>query len=332
MRALFTILLLCLGSVSHAEQYGPREFSGQAFTAIVSAFEPEIDAVIQHMLDSGEASIKGGVEIHGVTYYLGEYRGQPVLIFATGISITNAAMTTQMALDYFPVERLIFMGICGGINPQWQPGDVVVPARWFYHDESIYANPKEDRTAGHVLPDYYASYLEQANARRSDDPTLPEYLPFQFIYPSEVMVVKDGQTTPTLTPYFAASEELLAAAQAAVESLPPQTLGEREVQFSVGGHGVSGSVFLDNRDYREWVRGVYTAEVTDMESSAIGQVCTVNGVDWVVIRAVSDLAGGQHGPNELSEYKVSASAFGTTLLFALLDELFGLAEVGAGQH
>ncbi len=322
MYRVLIVFLLSLGACTlRAEEYGPREFSGEPFTAIVSAFEPEIDAVIQHMLASGEASIEGNVNIRGVTYYHGHYRGQPVLIFATGISITNAAMTTQMALDYFPIERLVFMGICGGINPQWKPGDVVVPARWFYHDEAYYANPLEDRTSGYRVPDFYSNYLEEANARRKEDPGLPKYMPFDFIYPREVKVVMEGQTMPTPSPYFAVSAELLAATQRAVERMPLQVLGEREIQLSVGGHGVAGSVFLDNRDYREWVREVYAAEVVDMESTAIGQVCTVNGVDWIVIRAVSDLAGGQHGPNELSQYKLSASAYGTKLLFALLDEL-----------
>ena len=34
-----------------------------------------------------------------------------------------------MALDYFPVDELVYMGIAGAVNPKWQPGDVIVPER-----------------------------------------------------------------------------------------------------------------------------------------------------------------------------------------------------------
>jgi adenosylhomocysteine nucleosidase len=34
-----------------------------------------------------------------------------------------------------------------------------------------------------------------------------------------------------------------------------------------------------------------------MESAAVTKVCFVNNVDWLVIRSISDLAGGQPGKN-----------------------------------
>ena len=84
---------------------------------------------------------------------------------------------------------------------------------------------------------------------------------------------------------------------------------------------MTGSVFLDNREYRQWVREVYRAEVTEMESAAIGQVCTVNEIDWIIIRAVSDLAGGQEGINSEHQYQADVSRIGAEVLFALLGEL-----------
>jgi adenosylhomocysteine nucleosidase len=89
----------------------------------------------------------------------------------------------------------------------------------------------------------------------------------------------------------------------------------------VGGNGVTGSVFLDNREYRKWTREVFSAEVTEMESAAIGQVCTINEVDWVIIRAISDLAGGQEGLNVESKYDTEVSRIGANVLFSVLDEL-----------
>ena len=115
---------------------------------------------------------------------------------------------------------------------------------------------------------------------------------------------------------------MLEAARAAIKKLPPQSiLGERFSKLSVGGNGVTGSVFVDNRNYRKWTREVFNAEVTEMESAAVGQVCEINEVDWVIIRSISDLAGGQEGVNDEHIYDVEASRVAAALLFALLDEL-----------
>ncbi|MEC7608982.1 MAG: purine phosphorylase, partial [Verrucomicrobiota bacterium] len=66
---------------------------------------------------------------------------------------------------------------------------------------------------------------------------------------------------------------------------------------------------------------VFDAEVTEMESAAVGQVCTINAVDWIIIRSISDLAGGQEGVNVEHIYDVEASRSGAALLLALLDQL-----------
>ena len=66
---------------------------------------------------------------------------------------------------------------------------------------------------------------------------------------------------------------------------------------------------------------MFKAEVTEMESAAVGQVCEINEVDWVIIRSISNLAGGQEGVNDEHIYDVEASRVAAKLLFALLDEL-----------
>lgn len=80
-------------------------------------------------------------------------------------------------------------------------------------------------------------------------------------------------------------------------------------------------MFLDNREYRKWVRQVFNAEVTEMESAAVGQVCFVNNIDWVIIRAISDLAGGQEGLNVEDIYDEEVSRVGAKVLFSVLEEL-----------
>ncbi len=58
-----------------------------------------------------------------------------------------------------------------------------------------------------------------------------------------------------------------------------------------------------------------------MESAAVGQVCFVNDVDWIIIRSVSDLAGAQAGKNEENVFDAIASGTGTKLMIGLLDQI-----------
>ena len=58
-----------------------------------------------------------------------------------------------------------------------------------------------------------------------------------------------------------------------------------------------------------------------MESATVAQVSFVNDVDWLIIRSISDLAGGQHGKNVENVFDAIASGTGTKLLLGILDEL-----------
>ncbi len=71
----------------------------------------------------------------------------------------------------------------------------------------------------------------------------------------------------------------------------------------VGHNGVSGSAFVDNRKYRQYLANNFnfaddpSAEhhevlIADMESAAAAQVAFSNDVPFIAIRSVSDLAGG----------------------------------------
>ncbi|WP_032097659.1 MULTISPECIES: 5'-methylthioadenosine/S-adenosylhomocysteine nucleosidase [unclassified Alteromonas] len=307
---------------SSTTAYGPKVFESPSFTAITVAYAPEMQGILNRIEQDPNASIHTTTNIKGITYRLGTYHDQPILVFATGMSIANAALSMQMALDYFPVKQVVFMGIAGAVNPKWRPGDVIVPARWYYHDESVYTNEDPSAPGEYILPEYYEAFVKEQDARRVNDPHLPHYKPFQFIHPDEVLIVKEGMDEPVDTAYFSATQRLLDAAQTAMSTMPTQrVLDDRDATLFVGGNGVTGSVFLDNREYRQWTRDVFSAEVTEMESAAIGQVCTINDVDWVIIRAISDLAGGQEGLNVESKYDTEVSRIGANVLFSVLDEL-----------
>jgi adenosylhomocysteine nucleosidase len=226
------------------------------------------------------------------------------VIFQAGSSVVNAAYQLQLALDHFPITHVLFAGVAGGIDPALEVGDVVIPETWAYHSEAAYLN--EDGKGGYYRPDYLpASGLENLG----------------MIFPSSVRTVREGEPESDRRMSFPVDSDLLALARRAISKLPVMQKSGRTVSVSVGGAGVSGPVFLDNANYREWVFRVWKARCVDMESTAYAHVCWANQKPLLVIRGLSDLAGGQHGKSPFSANELSVAGIAVKVLRAVLDEM-----------
>ena len=127
------------------------------------------------------------------------------------------------------------------------------------------------------------------------------------IHPDDVQVIRQGMAGYERVPAFPADEHLVALARSVAATLPPMKVGEHACQVSCGGVGVSGTVFCDNAEYRKWVFTTFHADCLDMESAAIAQVCWMNQVPCLVVRGLSDLAGGQAGKNQELEFLQAAA-------------------------
>ena len=117
---LATALLLAFFSPSPADAHAIRDETPRI--AVVSAFAPEL-AVLH-----GEMKNASAQSINGVTFTVGTLEGRETVLFLSGISVVNAAMTVQLALDHFTVERVVCSGIAGGVDPGLNIGDVVIAA------------------------------------------------------------------------------------------------------------------------------------------------------------------------------------------------------------
>ena len=105
--------------------------------AVISAFAPELTVLLPQVQQPAKHSI------NGVEFTTGTLEGKPVVVFLSGISMTNAAMNTQLVLDRFHVSHVVFSGIAGGVNPSLHIGDVTVPAQWGQYMEWLMA--REDK-------------------------------------------------------------------------------------------------------------------------------------------------------------------------------------------
>ena len=277
--------------------------------ALVGAFQGELDAIMKFM---DPHKIDQEVVINGMPFYLGTAHGKDVVFFKTNTSTINAAMTTQLALSNFNIKKLLFAGIAGGINPELEKGDISIPQRWYHHAQGAYYNKKSEEE-GYVLREGSESRHPFGN--------------FGMFFPSGVSAIRDEKQTNIKKPFFEADPELLAVARETTEFL--QEDDKRSLKNGLGtpakikvhGAGVAGPVFMDNSDYRDFVFTAFSADCLDMESSAIAHVCWANHVPFLIIRSLSDLAGGQEGENEIAEFADQAKHNAAKVLNAIVEAL-----------
>jgi len=253
-------------------------------TAILCAFEPEWTALV------GLVKQPQTRTVDGVRVVSGMLEGHPVVLMLSGISMVNAALNTQFLIDRFPIERIVFSGIAGGVDPALSIGDVIVPDRWVESLELVMAR---------ATPDGF-----KAPAWMPGISGLPGY---GMMLPRGVRVGSAHRPEEYVNA-FAVDPDLLALARSAIGGLALKHCTasyaclDKAPKVVIGGTGVSGPAFVDNKEYREYLYRTFHAGVTDMESAAVAQVAFRNEIPYIVFRSVSDLAGGDASTNQMSTF------------------------------
>lgn len=288
---IFVFEFLLAGCASFPASDTPR-------IAVISAFPAELALLEAKVNDARKQSV------NGVEFTTGTLEGKPVVLFLSGISMVNASMNTQLALDRFRVSHVVFTGIAGGVNPQLQIGDVVVAQRWAEYLEALFARE--------VAPGKYRPPGHQA------DVSLPN---FGMIHPRPVGVRSAGHAQEEKKTWFEADPALLEIARRAATGVTLERCDKDNVclvhqpRVVVGGNGVSGQAFVDNAAFREYTFKTFDASVLDMETAAVAHVAYANGVPFIAFRSLSDLAGGGEGENQIKTFfKVAADNSARVLL------------------
>jgi len=165
-----------LAGLSAAEADAPR-------IAVISAFPPEWEVLRSHVEGAEETVINGN------RFVTGKLSGHDVVLFLSGISMVNAAMTTQLALDHFDIGRIVVSGIAGGVDPDLNIGDVTVVPQWGQYLDSVFARETPD---GYVLP-----------------PWMPSDFPgYGMVFPRNVEVVSQSRPDPEPQFWFPVDAEL----------------------------------------------------------------------------------------------------------------------------
>ncbi|MBU3840605.1 MAG: 5'-methylthioadenosine/adenosylhomocysteine nucleosidase [Candidatus Ruminococcus intestinipullorum] len=104
---------------------------------IIGAMEEEVQELKRSMQVQEER------EIASMRFYKGNLFGKEAVVVRSGIGKVNAAICTQILVDFFQVKAVINTGIAGSLDANIDIGDVVISTDAIQHDvdASIFGDP-----------------------------------------------------------------------------------------------------------------------------------------------------------------------------------------------
>lgn len=254
----FTYLSIIFFSMSLSAE--AQLYKKKNVTALLGAFSDEVKLLEQSV------SHKRVVVVHGIPFTKGKLNGRNVVIALTGIGKVNAAMTTTLMLQKFKPSEVLFTGIAGGLNPELQPGDIVIGRETAHHDFG------------------YITFQKQAT-RQTRNPITGEFNPVYF------------KADSTLLAKTLAAASLIDFVSASENSRPPKV---------VLGRIVTGDVFVSSEEKVQQLLTDFEADATEMEGAAVAQICWQQQVPCIVIRSLSDKANSNARSDMLNFLSVAA--------------------------
>ena len=101
--------------------------------AIMGAMEEEVELIRGEMTVAEEA-------IHAeILVTRGDFRGAAVALAQCGIGKVNATICTQMLIDLYRPDALVFSGVAGGLLPNMRVGDLIVASHLIQYDMDLTA-------------------------------------------------------------------------------------------------------------------------------------------------------------------------------------------------
>lgn len=249
------LLLLLATQTTVAQLYKP-----EPVTALLGAFDEEVKLVQQSLQEPKTQTL------NGIRFVTGRLGSQRVVVAETGIGKTNAAMTTAFVLAHFRPERVLFTGIAGGVNPDLQPGDIVIARQTGYHD-------------------YHSVTFDQKPTNQTRNAVDKQPNPAYFPADSTLLQKALGAVRQTRF-------EIIP-----LTSRPPSV---------ITGTVVTGDEFVNSEARVNQLRADHRADATEMEGAAVAQVCYQQRVPCLVIRSLSDRANGNARQDMLTFYKIAA--------------------------
>jgi len=95
---------------------------------VIGAMDEEIETLTKQMQSKTKRTIAGNIFYEGVLF------GKQCVVAKSGVGKVYSSMTTQILISSFGVQKVIFTGLAGSINPNIKIGDIVIGAKCVQYD------------------------------------------------------------------------------------------------------------------------------------------------------------------------------------------------------
>ena len=95
---------------------------------IIAAMAEELEILLKDL------TLEGKKEKANMTFHKGKLYGKDVVAVVCGIGKVNSAICTQILASEYNVDKVINVGVAGGIGKEIYPGDIVVAENLVQHD------------------------------------------------------------------------------------------------------------------------------------------------------------------------------------------------------
>ncbi len=100
---------------------------------LMGAMDEEVNLYVSY------ADIEQISEYAGMVFHCGRIEEMPIVIVKCGVGKVNAAVSTQILIDRFNVNGIVFTGLAGALVPYLQQGDIVVANNLIQYDVDLSA-------------------------------------------------------------------------------------------------------------------------------------------------------------------------------------------------
>uniref|UniRef100_A0A2P2KAN0 Bark storage protein A n=2 Tax=Rhizophora mucronata TaxID=61149 RepID=A0A2P2KAN0_RHIMU len=237
------------------------------------------------------------VDLSGRRFRVGKVEGKRVIYVRCGIGMVNAAAATQQMLDVFDVTGIVHFGIAGNVNNSMSIGDVTVPKQIAHTGIWDWMNPNGSLPSNDIGRMDFGSY----NIPKRDGMNRLGHIG----YSHEQFFSEMGKPNTATEMFWAQMSEHWLQIAASLERMELEKCVNSSVclpqkpKLVVGLGGSTANIFVDNAAYRDFLHQTFAVSSVDTESAAVVMTSLSNGFPVIVIRGLSDLAGGQKGENEI---------------------------------
>ena len=220
---------------------------------IIGAEQQEVDLLCER-LEGAEKAVIAGIDFH-----FGTLRGAPAVIARCGIGKVNAGLCAQIMADRFGVSRIVNTGSGGGTAEGLNVLDMVACTDAVQHDMDVTGL---GYPAGQIPGSPVLAFAADEKMRRV---ALSVFSGFDRAF-YESLEEEDARTSGVFS---------------RLKRLP----------IIKEGRVASGDTFVCDDSLRGRIVSVFSPACVEMEGAAVAQAAFANGIPFLILRSISDMAG-----------------------------------------